>query len=203
MRRKLAAWVALMLVVAVAGVREQLDKRIQDSEDLVRKLQEMATDIYARRSSIVPDCSCSVHGCTNIIPPDAECSDLLGHSEEICGRCETRGKQLDFFQSMVRTPPGEDPEKLSAAVKESICTFQPLDKVFRETGPAGNFTWTYVATTSGVHKVYPGLAIERGFPEVDPQRPLDTCRQFDPRVRPWFNAASSGPKDVVIVLDTS
>ena len=26
---------------------------------------------------------------------------------------------------------------------------------------------------------------------------------FDPRVRPWYVGASSGPKDVIIVLDTS
>ena len=26
---------------------------------------------------------------------------------------------------------------------------------------------------------------------------------YDPRVRPWYVAASSGPKDVILVLDTS
>ncbi len=26
---------------------------------------------------------------------------------------------------------------------------------------------------------------------------------YDPRVRPWYVAASSGPKDVVLILDTS
>ena len=26
---------------------------------------------------------------------------------------------------------------------------------------------------------------------------------YDPRVRPWYVGASSGPKDVIIVLDTS
>ena len=31
----------------------------------------------------------------------------------------------------------------------------------------------------------------------------ETCGNYDPRRRPWFVAASSGPKDVVLVIDTS
>ena len=29
------------------------------------------------------------------------------------------------------------------------------------------------------------------------------CGQYDPRVRPWYIAASSGPKNIILVLDTS
>lgn len=29
------------------------------------------------------------------------------------------------------------------------------------------------------------------------------CGEYDPRIRPWYVAASSGPKDVVILLDIS
>eukprot|EP00977_Amphora_coffeiformis_P015582 scaffold4562_cov178-Amphora_coffeaeformis.AAC.11 len=36
-----------------------------------------------------------------------------------------------------------------------------------------------------------------------PARPGDDCGQYDPRVRPWYVAASSGPKNVIMVLDTS
>ena len=31
----------------------------------------------------------------------------------------------------------------------------------------------------------------------------ENCGQYDPRRRPWFVAASSGPKDVVLVIDVS
>ena len=31
----------------------------------------------------------------------------------------------------------------------------------------------------------------------------DECGKFDPRVRPWYVAASSGPKNIVMILDTS
>eukprot|EP00803_Ostreobium_quekettii_P008994 evm.model.scf_1118.2 EVM.evm.TU.scf_1118.2 scf_1118:25257-37809(+) len=202
-RWKLAAWGVLMVALSAAGDSDNLGRRIRANEDIVRTLQEAATELYATRGQVVPGCSCSVHACSNEFPPGRECSDKLGHSEEICGGCEEKGRMLDLLKSMVRTPPGEDPEKLSPEVIESICTFQPLDKDFVAKGPDGNYTWTYIGTTTGVHRVWPGLAIVRGLPDDDPEQPLGSCRKFDPRERPWFNAASSGPKDVVIVLDTS
>lgn len=38
---------------------------------------------------------------------------------------------------------------------------------------------------------------------VFPARHSPQCGTFDPRVRPWYIAASSGPKNVVLVVDTS
>ena len=32
---------------------------------------------------------------------------------------------------------------------------------------------------------------------------MQDCSEYDPRYRPWYAAAASGPKDVVIVIDTS
>ena len=32
---------------------------------------------------------------------------------------------------------------------------------------------------------------------------MNGCRLFDPRIRPWFIAASTGPKDIVLVVDKS
>jgi hypothetical protein len=36
-----------------------------------------------------------------------------------------------------------------------------------------------------------------------PARQTEECGWYDPRVRPWYNAASSVPKDVVLVMDLS
>ncbi|CAD7701846.1 unnamed protein product, partial [Ostreobium quekettii] len=199
---KLAAWAIISL--GAAGQQIPLDERIKANEDIVRTVHGRATDLYRDRGEVVPGCECSVHACANTFPFPRECSDLLGHSEEICGHCETKGKMLGLQKSMVRTPPGEkDPENLSPEVIESICTFQPLEEDFVKKGPEGSYTWTYIGTTTGVHRIWPGLALPRDLSEADPPKPLESCKKFDPRERPWFNAASSGPKDVVIVLDTS
>ena len=44
---------------------------------------------------------------------------------------------------------------------------------------------------------------QEGMFRIFPGRQWATCGEFDPRVRPWYIAASSGPKNVILVLDTS
>ena len=51
-------------------------------------------------------------------------------------------------------------------------------------------SWQYVSTPNGILRSYPANRQE-------------TCYSYDPRVRPWYVAATSGPKDVVIVIDKS
>ena len=51
-------------------------------------------------------------------------------------------------------------------------------------------SWTYFGAHNGLFRKLPANAQEE-------------CGNYDPRLRPWFVAASSGPKDVVIILDVS
>ncbi|KAL7540189.1 hypothetical protein ACHAXR_009925 [Thalassiosira sp. AJA248-18] len=51
-------------------------------------------------------------------------------------------------------------------------------------------SWTYFGAHNGLFRKIPATHQEE-------------CGQYDPRRRPWFVAASSGPKDVVLVIDTS
>jgi hypothetical protein len=48
----------------------------------------------------------------------------------------------------------------------------------------------YYGAQNGAFRIFPGRARQ-------------TCNSYDPRKRPWYIAASSGPKDVVLVLDVS
>mmetsp|Transcript_11387 Transcript_11387/g.21552 ORF Transcript_11387/g.21552 Transcript_11387/m.21552 type:complete len:729 (+) Transcript_11387:264-2450(+) len=51
-------------------------------------------------------------------------------------------------------------------------------------------SWTYFGAHNGLFRKIPAIH------QV-------TCGQYDPRRRPWFVAASSGPKDVVLIIDVS
>mmetsp|Transcript_21013 Transcript_21013/g.42902 ORF Transcript_21013/g.42902 Transcript_21013/m.42902 type:complete len:692 (-) Transcript_21013:160-2235(-) len=51
-------------------------------------------------------------------------------------------------------------------------------------------SWTYFGAHNGMFRQIPATHAQ-------------TCGLYDPRRRPWFVAASSGPKDVVLVIDTS
>jgi len=51
-------------------------------------------------------------------------------------------------------------------------------------------SWTYFGAHNGMFRQVPATL-------------ANVCGKYDPRTRPWYVAASSGPKDVVIVIDTS
>lgn len=55
--------------------------------------------------------------------------------------------------------------------------------------------WQYFGSTAGVFRLYPGREWDINF--------AGFFNDYDPRVRPWYIAATSGPKDVVIILDCS
>jgi Mg-chelatase subunit ChlD len=48
----------------------------------------------------------------------------------------------------------------------------------------------YFGAHNGVFRMYPA-------------RHSSSCRSYDNRKRPWYVAASSGPKDIIIILDIS
>ncbi|KAJ8305297.1 hypothetical protein KUTeg_015842 [Tegillarca granosa] len=53
--------------------------------------------------------------------------------------------------------------------------------------------WQYFGSTSGIVRIYPGREWSTNF--------AGFYNDYDPRLRPWYIAATSGPKDVVIILD--
>ncbi|XP_067936801.1 voltage-dependent calcium channel subunit alpha-2/delta-1-like [Watersipora subatra] len=55
--------------------------------------------------------------------------------------------------------------------------------------------WQYYGSTAGVFRLYPGREWDTNF--------AGFYNDYDPRLRPWYIAATSGPKDVVIILDCS
>ncbi|CAD7696239.1 unnamed protein product [Ostreobium quekettii] len=81
-----------------------------------------------------------------------------------------------------------------------------MDEVFSEARDEfGIRAWTYIATGDGVMRTWPGHAMERGddVPPGEGNAELGNCKPYEPRLRPWYVAATSGPKDVVLVIDTS
>ncbi|XP_070196192.1 voltage-dependent calcium channel subunit alpha-2/delta-2-like [Littorina saxatilis] len=71
-----------------------------------------------------------------------------------------------------------------------------LEKVFIENAETDALLrWQYFGSTTGVTRLYPGREWSTNF--------AGFYNDYDPRVRPWYIAATSGPKDVIIVLDCS
>eukprot|EP00803_Ostreobium_quekettii_P003158 evm.model.scf_2142.1 EVM.evm.TU.scf_2142.1 scf_2142:9069-12516(+) len=196
----IAATILLLLLGSAAA--DEVDDLIDSVEAVVEKIADEATAAFAKRFESVEGCACSPHACGSDFE-SSECAEDIGDAE-LCGACA--GQKLSFEESFILTPPTVDLEELPADVKDSICTFRGLNDVFSEVkDDLGIRAWSYVATTNGVMRNWPGHAHERGedvIPELaDPN--LEGCKIYDPRIRPWYAAATSGPKDVVLVVDTS
>jgi len=50
--------------------------------------------------------------------------------------------------------------------------------------------WQYIGSEHGWYTIYPSARQDR-------------CDSYDPRFRPWYAAAASVPKAVIVVVDTS
>lgn len=63
-------------------------------------------------------------------------------------------------------------------------------------------TWLYVGSIDGTFVMSPFGSRERKT-DGSGESHFEQCNSYDPRIRPWYIAASTGPKDVVILLDIS
>lgn len=82
------------------------------------------------------------------------------------------------------------------SVDASIAWSAELDDLFKDIyrgDPA--IKWQYFASASGVHRKYPGVEW--------PTNHIGFYEDYDPRTRPWYLSATSGPKDVIIILDAT
>ncbi|CAN0102855.1 unnamed protein product [Discosporangium mesarthrocarpum] len=126
--------------------------------------------------------------------PSGECTqdDLLEECESV--KC---GLVRDYTTGVVRIPAalsdGVDGNPTNLDVMETACYSLAMESGLQEQfdlAQTHGATFTYFGSWTGVFRFYPGRA-------------YTACGEYDPRVRPWYVAASSGPKDVVIVLDIS
>ena len=82
---------------------------------------------------------------------------------------------------------------------ESICFSRYLDDWFVSKREADSSYWRSL----GVEPRAMYFGSQNGIFRIYPARQSEECGVYDPRVRPWFVAGSSGPKNVVLILDVS
>eukprot|EP00977_Amphora_coffeiformis_P015581 scaffold4562_cov178-Amphora_coffeaeformis.AAC.10 len=135
--------------------------------------------------------------------PDQQC--LAGESYHIpvCGDSKDCSGLVDFSISTVRIPSdlvfGQYSNPTDPQVIETVCYTQKMDEWLQAKQAQDQEYWDdlgvapwafYFGSHTGVLRLWPA-------------RHAATCGDYDPRVRPWYVAASSGPKNVIMVLDTS
>jgi len=214
-------FVSLALVLAFAmalmGVCDgSLSSMIAKKEAETVAIADKARELFEGRCTFVNNCNggkcsdspstrtSSVPQCGNEHGPGNSCTDVLGGDSETCTHCSKSKLQLDYDEGYMRAPLGIDSASKEEAAAEAMCWMRGLNDVYvrqdKERQNDGYLrAWQYFGShQAGVTNMYPGISGYGGGFRND-----TGCLNYDPRRRPWYVAASSGPKDIVLVLDTS
>ena len=179
---------------------------LQRIEKDTLKLRDEIEIAYSKRCSIETLSQCSqssFNGCSSVFP-NQQCMEPNELVIEACaGGGGTCNALWDKTTSTVSIPSalaqGKNNNPLDPELIETACytllaedymrTKYENDEIFWDSYNVQP-SWTYFGAHNGLFRKLPASAQEE-------------CGNYDPRKRPWFVAASSGPKDVVIVLDVS
>lgn len=183
---------------------------------LIAKLEEDVLDFareierfYATRCQDIRfgQCSQGNYDDCQAVYPSQQCLPGESYHVPVCGDSLPDGTGcsglIDFSVSTVRIPseltPARNSNPTDPQVIETVCYTQAMENWLQAKRAADREYWNelgvepwawYFGSHTGVFRFWPG-------------RQGATCGQYDPRVRPWYVAASSGPKNVIMVLDTS
>ena len=162
-----------------------LNELIERTEAIVSSIVAAAMPEVSNLCEYREGCSCSLKAVSNNLG-DMVCVDGLGDADS----CARDGRMLNLEESAVRIAP-ETPTPYSETYNGMICATQGLDTTFKAKFETDGdwLAWQYFGSDQGMFRSYPG----------GPRAEDD----YDPRRRPWYTIAANGPKDVVLVVDTS
>eukprot|EP00522_Entomoneis_paludosa_P002685 CAMPEP_0172472496 /NCGR_PEP_ID=MMETSP1065-20121228/68363_1 /TAXON_ID=265537 /ORGANISM="Amphiprora paludosa, Strain CCMP125" /LENGTH=659 /DNA_ID=CAMNT_0013230637 /DNA_START=297 /DNA_END=2277 /DNA_ORIENTATION=- len=189
------------------AVTNQMKK---DALDLAEKVAELITASRCEMSTYYVCAKNNYDACTSVYP-SPQCLGGPNYLVEGCSGNVSSPEEAtcsgwyDFSTSTIRFPaqlakgPRGNPTDEDPDVIEAICSTMGLDHWFQDRREEYADFWAdlgvepramYFGSTSGAFRIWPG-------------RHSEVCGYYDPRVRPWYVAGSSGPKNVVLIIDMS
>lgn len=118
----------------------------------------------------------------------------IAHSGRDRGQCNCGGRAVNRTRSAIRAHKASP----AAAVTNLVCATDGVDATFAKNAAIADGSrvkMQFYGTTDGNLRAFPATSFARDAG--------GKCAELDPRLRPWYVAGSTGPKDVVVVLDTS
>jgi len=201
---------ALLLFAPVVVVKaqfneEKFDRLVEKVEADAIELAQKVEELYKNRCelAILADCVNGNYDHCMSSYPDETCpgGDDLNRPE--CGDGTECSALYSFSVSSIALPsevangPGRNPT--DPLVIETICFTKPLDEFIAAKRAADQPFWEEIGYPP--NQYYFGST--NGAFRLSPATHYSSCNTYDPRVRPWYVAASSGPKNIIMVLDHS
>jgi von Willebrand factor type A domain len=157
------------------------------------------------------ECGQTVAGCDALTLPGLTCSTQYGSSRT--GGCSCNGAPFTRAHAVTILAPGAADQEVSDDASAGF----DLERIDCGLGSSATLGADFgsVAQSWGLHTLWAGFqaGVLKDWPARDwktelPEgqsclRAAPECPPFDARVRPWYVSAATGPKNLVIVLDTS
>lgn len=103
-------------------------------------------------------------------------------------------QKVSFDESIIKIS-DEIPRNYKDTINTVVYT-KELEEIFKSNAKNDQgLRWQYFGSSSGLMRLYPAREWDTNF--------AGFYNDYDPRVRNWYIAATSGPKDVVIIIDCS
>lgn len=172
-----------------------------DAKELARKVEE----VYSKRCDVSHLSNCVDSNYDHCLSrfPAVTCPADAAFRTPNCGDHESCSALYSYQVSSVALPAEEiktlDGNPTDVQVIETVCFTKDLDEYFVAKLEADANFWKefggqpsamYFGSTTGAFRIFPA----RQYP---------ACGQYDPRIRPWYVAAGSGPKNIIMILDKS
>lgn len=142
--------------------------------------------------------------CANAVAPSSCAQKLM---QPVCDiefgyskGCNCKGTAVDTRNYVIKE--SSYVGTTDSDVKAEVCRLKNVSAVFPDLFgkmiEAGETKWIYYGSSTGVLANYPGILWPR-----ESQESTDCGNLYDPRVRPWYMSASTGPKNVILIIDKS
>lgn len=178
--------------ITVEDVKQKLGGYFSMKQDAAKRLAEETTKLYQEfnKSSVL-----HVKDLTELPSELYADADIQNYNPIHGPKYNALFKQMiSLTQSTVKI--SDQAPREHRDIIDTVAWSAGLDKVFKQNlGNDTDLRWQYFGSNNGLYRMYPGREWQTNF--------AGFYENYDPRVRPWYIAATSGPKDVVIVLDCS
>ena len=178
-----------LLLVSIKS--NDLSLQIEEIENAYSNLSLKILDEYKKRC-FVP-CTPSYHSC-GLNFPNLTCNFDMNLTACNCKHLNrSLGTPLSMSTSTVSLTLSltnfMSNVKNYQSIAEIVCSTEFLKNDFYELGKRFKFAkWQYFGGYNGIMRMYPGQ---------------EMCNEFDPRIRPWYLSATTGFKNIILMMDLS
>lgn len=188
--RNLKIFLSVIVVYSIVGLISSKSETFADRMGIIdAKLQIIKDQTAQSYTNMCSSCSvCSYHSCSINRPDDRSCARDIGNHPR-CLNCKTARMIEESNASTVIANRFSTPSLVDPILRQNICFTANVEKtMFDVYNDVEWIKWTKLSTSAGVQKVIVGGV---------------QCGTYDPRADPAYIAATTGRKNIVLLIDTS